>query len=76
MTGRVCTDSLENICSNYSAILSHLITFLFDKHVNIFYSSSDIFPFLVPESAGKMGMMLNELCEITDCNSNTYIYYR
>jgi hypothetical protein len=36
--------------------------FLFDKHVNIFYFTSDIFPFLVPESAGKMDMMLNELC--------------
>jgi len=73
MTGRVCNDSLENIRSNYSAILSHLIMFLFDKHVNIFYFSSDNFPFLVPESAGKMGMMLNELCETTDCNGNTYV---
>lgn len=45
--------------------------FLFDKHANIFYFSSDIFPFLVPESAGKMGMKLNELREVTDCNSNT-----
>jgi len=71
MTRRVCNDSLENICSNYSAILGHLIMFLFDKHANIFYFSSDIFPFLVPESAGKMGMKLNELREVTDCNSNT-----
>jgi hypothetical protein len=28
--------------------------FLFDKHVNIFYFSSDIFPFLVSEPAGKI----------------------
>jgi len=58
MTGSVCNDSLENICSNYSAILSRLIMFLSDKHVNIFYLSRGIFPFLVPESEGKMGMIL------------------
>jgi hypothetical protein len=60
----VCNDCLENIHSNYSAVLSLLIMFLFDKHANTFYFSSDIFPFLVSESAGKIRYDAED-CEVT-----------